>query len=174
MVSISSSHKQLPVKSPLSLARRYLNKKVLVWNISRLMVLFSFLPFPFKTPRRSPSSCPSPRVSGLCEELIDNKRQNQYKGRSEPNHEKPVTFRQHRPDRATSSFNLYVILISWLYFILQVSGEYAMLHHAAKAGSFSLKEGVQESLTAFHRAGNCVRGWMVLKTIEYSQVKPNL
>ncbi|KAG8297205.1 hypothetical protein J6590_040347 [Homalodisca vitripennis] len=38
-------------------------------------------------------------------------------------------------------------------FVYQVSGEYAMLYHAAKAGSFSLEDGVAETLTAFRRAG---------------------
>lgn len=35
----------------------------------------------------------------------------------------------------------------------QVSGEYAMLHHAAKAGVFELKAGVMESVTSLQRAG---------------------
>lgn len=35
----------------------------------------------------------------------------------------------------------------------QVSGEYAMLYHAAENGCFTLKAGVMESLTAFRRAG---------------------
>jgi porphobilinogen synthase len=35
----------------------------------------------------------------------------------------------------------------------QVSGEYAMLHHAAAAGAFDLKTAVLESLAGFHRAG---------------------
>ncbi|XP_046686990.1 delta-aminolevulinic acid dehydratase-like [Homalodisca vitripennis] len=42
-------------------------------------------------------------------------------------------------------------------FVYQVSGEYAMLYHAAKAGSFSLEDGVAETLTAFRRAGaDCI------------------
>lgn len=36
----------------------------------------------------------------------------------------------------------------------QVSGEYAMLIHAAKAGVFSLKDAALESLTSMRRAGN--------------------
>eukprot|EP01130_Rhizamoeba_saxonica_P009045 TRINITY_DN3671_c0_g1_i2.p2 TRINITY_DN3671_c0_g1~~TRINITY_DN3671_c0_g1_i2.p2 ORF type:complete len:134 (+),score=35.33 TRINITY_DN3671_c0_g1_i2:695-1096(+) len=36
----------------------------------------------------------------------------------------------------------------------QVSGEYAMLWHAAEAGCFSLKEGVMESITGLRRAGS--------------------
>jgi len=35
----------------------------------------------------------------------------------------------------------------------QVSGEYAMLWHAAAAGSFNLKDAVLESLNSLHRAG---------------------
>ncbi len=35
----------------------------------------------------------------------------------------------------------------------QVSGEYAMLHHAAKAGAFDLRAAVIESLTGLRRAG---------------------
>lgn len=35
----------------------------------------------------------------------------------------------------------------------QVSGEYAMLWHAAAAGSFELKRAVFESLTCLRRAG---------------------
>ena len=35
----------------------------------------------------------------------------------------------------------------------QVSGEYAMLHHAAVAGAFDLRTAVLESLAGFHRAG---------------------
>ena len=35
----------------------------------------------------------------------------------------------------------------------QVSGEYAMLHHAAVAGAFDLKTAVLESFAGFHRAG---------------------
>ena len=38
----------------------------------------------------------------------------------------------------------------------QVSGEFAMLHHAAAAGAFDLERAVMESLVAFRRAG--VRG----------------
>ena len=35
----------------------------------------------------------------------------------------------------------------------QVSGEFAMLHHAAAAGAFDLKKAVMESLVSFRRAG---------------------
>ncbi len=37
--------------------------------------------------------------------------------------------------------------------VYQVSGEYAMLWHAAQAGALELKSAVLESLTAFRRAG---------------------
>jgi porphobilinogen synthase len=37
--------------------------------------------------------------------------------------------------------------------VYQVSGEYAMLHHAAAAGAFDLRRAVEESLVAFRRAG---------------------
>lgn len=39
----------------------------------------------------------------------------------------------------------------------QVSGEFAMLHHAAAAGAFDLKRAVMESMTGFRRAGVRVR-----------------
>jgi len=35
----------------------------------------------------------------------------------------------------------------------QVSGEYAMLHHASAAGAFDLQKGVMESLAGIRRAG---------------------
>ncbi|GIY68754.1 delta-aminolevulinic acid dehydratase [Caerostris extrusa] len=38
-------------------------------------------------------------------------------------------------------------------FMYQVSGEYAMLHHAAKAGVFSLQDAALESLVSMRRAG---------------------
>ena len=38
----------------------------------------------------------------------------------------------------------------------QVSGEYAMLHHAAAAGAFALKDAVLESWTAMRRAGAAI------------------
>jgi len=42
-------------------------------------------------------------------------------------------------------------------FVYQVSGEYAMLYHAAQANCFSLIDGVRETLTAFRRAGaDCI------------------
>lgn len=37
--------------------------------------------------------------------------------------------------------------------VYQVSGEFAMLHHAAAAGAFDLRRAVEESLIAFRRAG---------------------
>ncbi|EGD83378.1 delta-aminolevulinic acid dehydratase [Salpingoeca rosetta] len=37
--------------------------------------------------------------------------------------------------------------------VYQVSGEYAMLYHAAQAGAVDLREGVLESMTSFRRAG---------------------
>ncbi|KAF9406087.1 hypothetical protein BGZ94_003246, partial [Podila epigama] len=37
--------------------------------------------------------------------------------------------------------------------VYQVSGEYAMIWHAAKAGVFSLRTGVMESMDGFVRAG---------------------
>eukprot|EP00056_Hartaetosiga_gracilis_P007172 m.105069 g.105069 ORF g.105069 m.105069 type:complete len:341 (-) comp12648_c1_seq1:1594-2616(-) len=37
--------------------------------------------------------------------------------------------------------------------VYQVSGEYAMIYHGAKAGAVDLKEAVLESITAFRRAG---------------------
>lgn len=38
-------------------------------------------------------------------------------------------------------------------FVYQVSGEYAMLHHASQAGTFDLKTVVMENLTSMRRAG---------------------
>lgn len=38
-------------------------------------------------------------------------------------------------------------------FVYQVSGEYAMLTHAAKAGAFNLQSAVTESLISMRRAG---------------------
>lgn len=94
----------------------------------------------------------------LCEELVDNISEwNDAKvsvtERNIMTSFRPFVRRRLIWDR--SSLNQYV-LMSWMYFILKVSGEYAMLHHAASAGSFSLKEAVQESLTAFRRAGSFV------------------
>ncbi len=40
--------------------------------------------------------------------------------------------------------------------VYQVSGEYAMLYHAAAAGAMDLRKGVMESLLAFRRAGACL------------------
>jgi len=37
--------------------------------------------------------------------------------------------------------------------VYQVSGEYAMLHHAAAAGALDYKRAVMEALLAFRRAG---------------------
>ncbi len=37
--------------------------------------------------------------------------------------------------------------------VYQVSGEYAMLWHAAQHGAMDLKTAVMESMTAFRRAG---------------------
>lgn len=39
---------------------------------------------------------------------------------------------------------------------LQVSGEYAMLYHAASNGAFTLKPVVMEALTAMRRAGTAM------------------
>lgn len=41
--------------------------------------------------------------------------------------------------------------------VYQVSGEFAMLWHGAKAGAFDLRTAVLESMTAFRRAGK--QGW---------------
>ncbi len=37
--------------------------------------------------------------------------------------------------------------------VYQVSGEFAMLHHAADAGAFQLRQAVEEMMTSFRRAG---------------------
>lgn len=42
-------------------------------------------------------------------------------------------------------------------YVYQVSGEYAMLYHAAKAGAFPMKEAVLEAIKGFRRAGaDCI------------------
>ncbi|XP_030385438.1 delta-aminolevulinic acid dehydratase [Scaptodrosophila lebanonensis] len=42
-------------------------------------------------------------------------------------------------------------------YVYQVSGEYAMLHHAAKAGAFDLRAAVLEAMKGFKRAGaDCI------------------
>lgn len=38
-------------------------------------------------------------------------------------------------------------------FVYQVSGEYAMLYHAAKAGALELKASLNETLLSMRRAG---------------------
>lgn len=40
-------------------------------------------------------------------------------------------------------------------FVYQVSGEYAMLWHGAKAGAFDLNAIVMETMTSMRRAGMC-------------------
>lgn len=55
-------------------------------------------------------------------------------------------------------------------FVYQVSGEYAMLYHAAKAGSFTLRGAVQEALTAFRRAGaDCIITYFAPQILEWLQ-----
>lgn len=44
----------------------------------------------------------------------------------------------------------------------QVSGEYAMIYHAAQAGAFELRDAVMESFVAFRRAGMRVRRFVPL------------
>uniref|UniRef100_A0A0A9XN56 Delta-aminolevulinic acid dehydratase n=2 Tax=Lygus hesperus TaxID=30085 RepID=A0A0A9XN56_LYGHE len=42
-------------------------------------------------------------------------------------------------------------------FVYQVSGEYAMIYHAAKNGAIDLRKAVEESITGFRRAGaDCI------------------
>ncbi|XP_001353362.2 delta-aminolevulinic acid dehydratase [Drosophila pseudoobscura] len=42
-------------------------------------------------------------------------------------------------------------------YVYQVSGEYAMLYHASKAGAFELRDAVLESMRSFRRAGaDCI------------------
>jgi len=56
----------------------------------------------------------------------------------------------------------------------QVSGEYAMIHHAAKAGAVSFKSAVLESLTAIRRAGaDVVISYFVPHLLEHFCSKDN-
>uniref|UniRef100_A0A1B6CFD8 Delta-aminolevulinic acid dehydratase n=3 Tax=Clastoptera arizonana TaxID=38151 RepID=A0A1B6CFD8_9HEMI len=53
-------------------------------------------------------------------------------------------------------------------FVYQVSGEYAMLYHAAKAGSFNLRAALQEVLIAFRRAGaDCIITYYAPQILEW-------
>ena len=47
----------------------------------------------------------------------------------------------------------YVAVIVYLLIYLQVSGEYAMLHHGAANGAFNLDTTLMEVLTSMRRAG---------------------
>ena len=59
---------------------------------------------------------------------------------------KQLNFALHSEDLCTVNF-LYV------WFVFQVSGEYAMLWHGSVAGAFDLKTIVMESVTSMRRAG---------------------
>lgn len=53
-------------------------------------------------------------------------------------------------------------------FIYQVSGEYSMLLHGAKAGAFELKSVLQEVLTSMRRAGaDCIITYFVPTLLEW-------
>jgi len=49
--------------------------------------------------------------------------------------------------------------------IYQVSGEYAMIWHGAKAGAFDLDSILLETLTSMRRAGVCVLCIMIFKIV---------
>ncbi|RZF39925.1 hypothetical protein LSTR_LSTR002328 [Laodelphax striatellus] len=53
-------------------------------------------------------------------------------------------------------------------FVYQVSGEYAMLYHAAKAGCLDLKSALRETLTSFRRAGaDCIISYYTPQVLEW-------
>ncbi|XP_075226560.1 porphobilinogen synthase [Lycorma delicatula] len=53
-------------------------------------------------------------------------------------------------------------------FVYQVSGEYAMIYHAAKAGSFDLRVALQETLTSFRRAGaDCIVSYFTPQILQW-------
>jgi porphobilinogen synthase len=53
-------------------------------------------------------------------------------------------------------------------FIYQVSGEYAMLHHGAKAGAFELKPVLNEVLLSMRRAGaDCIITYFTPTLLEW-------
>jgi len=59
-------------------------------------------------------------------------------------------------------------------FIYQVSGEYAMLHHGAKAGAFELKPVLEEVLTSMRRAGaDCIITYFVPTLLEWMKADRN-
>ena len=60
-------------------------------------------------------------------------------------------------------------------FIYQVSGEYAMLHHGAKAGAFELKPTLQEVLLSMRRAGaDCIITYFVPILLEWMKEERKL
>lgn len=55
-------------------------------------------------------------------------------------------------------------------FVYQVSGEFAMLYHAAKHGALDLKKAVEETMTCFRRAGaDCIITYFTPQLLEYIQ-----
>lgn len=57
-------------------------------------------------------------------------------------------------------------------FIYQVSGEYAMLHHGAKAGAFELKSVLKEVLVSMRRAGaDCIITYFVPTLLEWMKAE---
>lgn len=60
-------------------------------------------------------------------------------------------------------------------FIYQVSGEYAMLHHAAEKGTFDLKSVLDETLVAMRRAGaDCIITYFTPLLLDTMQVKSKI
>lgn len=54
-------------------------------------------------------------------------------------------------------------------FVYQVSGEFAMLHHAAKAGALDLRKSVEETITSFRRAGaDCIITYFTPQLLEWT------
>jgi porphobilinogen synthase len=56
--------------------------------------------------------------------------------------------------------------------VYQVSGEFAMLHHAAAAGAFDLRRAVEESLMSFRRSGvTIIITYFAPQVLEWNRVK---
>ncbi|XP_014289510.1 delta-aminolevulinic acid dehydratase [Halyomorpha halys] len=53
-------------------------------------------------------------------------------------------------------------------FVYQVSGEYAMIYHAAKAGAVDFQKAVEETMTSFRRAGaDCIITYFTPQILEW-------
>lgn len=60
-------------------------------------------------------------------------------------------------------------------FVYQVSGEYAMLYHAAQNGAFNLESAVKEALLSMRRAGaDCVITYFTPLLLDMLQLRSKL